>query len=447
MGKLKHGFTLIETLVASATLVIFFSATALIIQTGIQAIGSARLRGEATRLAQGKLELIRNLTYENVGTVGGIPAGQLPPQETITVDGVDFVVVTSVLYVDDPFDEVSPADLLPTDYKRVKVAVSWSGMFASKQPLILLTDLAPKGLESAENTGTLSIVVFNAQGKPVSDASVHIEAAVTPAVNMDVTSDDNGKVLIPGAPTCTACYKISASKTGYSSDRTYGVDEIFHPLKPHLSILEGEISEISFAIDATATLVLRITRDAASGYSIFPGAQLIVQGSKEIGRTAADEPVYKVNRAVTAGTGGLVTVSNLEWDNYSLITPTGSSINFAGSWPFVPIGIVPGSTTNVTAIVKAASTHSLLLQLTNEERLPLVSAIAELSRDGIAASQAAGIEPNGDRSQIFFGELNEASYDLTITSPGYATMSSSVHISGDTLEYFMLSTESATPLP
>lgn len=444
MRNIRDGFTLIETLVATAVLTVFFLGAALIIQTGLQSIGQAKLRSEATRIAQERLEMVRNLPYDDVGTLGGIPAGQLSAHETIQGEGITYTVDTSVLYIDDPFDGTAPTDLLPVDYKRIKVAVTWNGLFSSKQPLILLTDVSPKGIELADDAGTLSILVFNSQGMPVGGAAVHIEANLTPAINMDVTTDDTGVVLIPGAPICTSCYKISVTKSGYTSERTYGTDEVANPMKPHVTILEGLISSVSFAIDAPATIALRVTRNQAAGYPPFVGAQLQLRGTKEIGRTADDDPVYKVDQTVTTSTGGLVTVGNLEWDNYSLLLPTGSSVDFAGSWPFMPLLISPGATTNVTAIVTANTPNSLLIQMTNELHQPIVSQV-ELSQAGFIATQSAGIDPSGDTSQVFFGGLSAGNYNVVISTPGYATTSGTISVNGDQIEQYTIATTSATP--
>jgi hypothetical protein len=155
--------------------------------------------------------------------------------------------------------------------------------------------------------------------------------------------------------------------------------------------------------------------------------------------------VYKVDQTVITGTGGLVTIPDLEWDSYSLVLPTSSSIDVAGSWPFMPIAILPGTTTNVIAVVKAASTNSLLIQITNEQRLPLAAAVAQLTGHGVTATQSAGVYPYGDQSQVYFSSLGQENYTVVIEAPGYATMSGEVAVDGDSLERFMIATESAAP--
>lgn len=184
----SHGFTLIEMLIATAVLSIFIAAVFLILQTSSQSLGEARVRSMAIQLAQDQLELSRNLNYDRIGTVAGIPPGDLIQNQQIDKLGTRFSVQTSVLYIDDPFDGLAPTDLLPTDYKRVRISVSWSGVFKSKAPVVLMTDISPQGLESADNSGTVVAMVFDALGEPVTNALVKIQAtSLSPPVQMKLT--------------------------------------------------------------------------------------------------------------------------------------------------------------------------------------------------------------------------------------------------------------------
>lgn len=434
-----------EVLVASAVLTVFMAMAAIIVQTGMRSLGEVRLRSEAVRIGQEKLEMARNLPYESIGTIGGIPAGPLPAHSEEQVGNVLFKVDISVLFIDDPFDGKAPDDLIPVDYKRVKVAVSWGGLFASREPVVLLTDVSPAGIETAEDQGTLSVLVFDSQGKAVSGAKVHIEATVNPVINMDVYTDEYGSVLIPGAPICNACYKINVSKAGYTTDRTYGTDEVDNPIKPHVSVLEGKVSAVSFAIDVVSSLTIKVTHDSTMNYAPFSGVQFILQGTKEIGRTADDDPVYKVSQSLVSGSGGNVTVSNIEWDNYTISLPSNSTVDYAGSWPLNPISVGPGSAVAVTMVVKAASPHSLLMQFLDELQQPTSGVDVQLTGMGLISTQSAGVAPNGDQSQVFFPNLLAGMYSFTIQGQKYATVSGSLQVNGDSIERFILATQSASP--
>jgi prepilin-type N-terminal cleavage/methylation domain-containing protein len=444
MGNERSGFTLIEVLITTAVLTIFLLATAAIVQVAMQSLGEARLRSEATRIAQERLELARNLPYGEVGTEGGIPSGPLIQSETVSLHGAVFNVNTTVLYVDDPFDGLAPADLIPADYKRVKIAVSWSGLFASKTPIILMTDVSATGKEMEENAGTLSLRVFNALGQPLSSAVVSIQSTgLDPVIDMEVLSDSDGMVVVPGAPICNSCYRISVTKDGYTQDRTYAFSEVDNPTKPDLSVLKGQISEVSFAIDVPSILTVKATRNKAASYQPFSGVQFLLRGTKTIGTTSAGEPVYTVNQTVITSTGGLASVPNLAWDQYYLSLPTGSSVDMAGSWPFLPISLLPSSNQQVTVVVQAASQHALLVQALDETMQPVAAYQATLVGPDSIATQSSGMANQGDWSQAYFPSLTNSMYTLTLESPGFATASAAIDVINDTQELFILETEAA----
>jgi len=133
-------------------------------------------------LANQKLELAHNLSYNQVGTVGGIPAGSIPETEAITLNKITYTVKTTVFYIDDPFDGSFPNDSLAWDYKRVKVKVSWSGALSGE--LFLQTDIAPKGIETTGSGGVISVLVFDADGEAVPQADINVRNdQVNPPIN------------------------------------------------------------------------------------------------------------------------------------------------------------------------------------------------------------------------------------------------------------------------
>jgi hypothetical protein len=439
--SLTQGFTLVETLVGSAVLFIFFAAIAIILQLALRSLAESKVRTVAATLASSRLELAKNLPFAQVGTIGGIPSGSLEASEALTLNNQNFSITTSVVYIDDPFDGVAPTDSLPIDYKRVKVAVTWDGPFAPTTPVIASTDVAPRGLEDASGTGTLSLSVVDAQGAALANATVTIEApSLIPPIDLDTLTDAQGKVMLPGAPQCIECYMITVTKTGYSTDRTYSTSEVTNPAKPPASILEAQVTHLSFAIDQLSTLTLRAVRNQAANYAPFQGVQMKVIGSKEIGRTATDDPVYKYENNHATGFGGVVTVPNLEWDAYRIELPSGSSVDMAASWPYSPLLIAPATTSSFTMVVQAATPNTLLVRATLGDGSPIASASVQLTdiNTNTLASASTGIAPNPDISQAFFPNLSSAQYILKILSQGYEEASASVTIVGDKIETFIL---------
>jgi hypothetical protein len=151
-------------------------------------------------LAQDKIETVRNLEYGDIGTVGGIPSGNINQTENVTLNGLNFSITTQVIYVDDQFDDTAPEDTTPEDYKRVRIEVSWQGVGRSrKNPVVLVSDISANATGTIDG-GSLVILVFNGNGQPVPQANVQITSSgVTPAVNLTVNTDNDGKIVLPGA--------------------------------------------------------------------------------------------------------------------------------------------------------------------------------------------------------------------------------------------------------
>jgi len=251
--KIKKGFTLIEALIAVFLIVIIFVGIVGAFVASMKILVQSKARATALSLANQRIEEIRNLPYDDVGTVGGIPQGEIPQTETRTLNGIEFTIKTTIIYIDDPFDGVAPDDPIPSDYKRVKVKVSWPTMIGGE--VTLISDISPKGIETTEGGGTLLITVLNASGEPVGQAEVRVKNdQVSPSIDATYLTDDYGNLLLPGAPASTEAYQVWVEKSGYSSQRTYSRTEIANPLKPHLSVYEGELTEASFAIDLLGSL-------------------------------------------------------------------------------------------------------------------------------------------------------------------------------------------------
>ena len=244
----KNGFSLIEIVIGVALFLIIALGVYGAFRLSVKVVHQSKARITAIMLANERIEEVRNLPYNDIGTVGGIPSGDIPQTENVVKNGVVFTVKTTISYVDDPFDGTAPDDSVPNDYKRVKVKVFWSGLFEGE--VVSITDVAPKGLESTVGGGNLLVSVFDALGNPISQADIHIvNNNVDPQIDVVYQSNDNGQYLVAGAPTSTESYEITVSKSGYSTDRTYGKDEVVNPLNPHATVLEGQLTQISFSID------------------------------------------------------------------------------------------------------------------------------------------------------------------------------------------------------
>ena len=117
----KSGFTLIEMLVF---LFIFALITVTFYQVwslGTRYILFAKNQLTAIALANEKMEVVRNLAFDDIALTTSDPPGNLQQNEDVVRSGRTFHVFTQVKNVDDTFDGTvggNPDDsLAPIDYK------------------------------------------------------------------------------------------------------------------------------------------------------------------------------------------------------------------------------------------------------------------------------------------------------------------------------------------
>ena len=264
--KKQNGFTLIEAIITILVMSILFLGVYELIIFSIKITGDNKHRMAATIIANQKMEQIRNLPYSDIGTISGMVSGVIQDNEIVQQGGDVFNVNTFVKHEDDPFDSVNVADGgtddIPNDYKFVRIIVSWTGGFQEKN-VIAYTNISPRGLETSTGGGTLTILVYDANGLPIDLADVLIQNnLVNPVINFNDETDEGASVYY-GAATSTEGYKITVSEPGYSvsstTDRTL---ENPNPTKPHASVIEDWETEITFYIDKVSDLNIRTIKQS-----------------------------------------------------------------------------------------------------------------------------------------------------------------------------------------
>jgi len=181
-------------------------------------------------------------------------------------------IIDEFYVLNNPFPTNVPEDFLNTDYKRIKVTVTWQSQYG-EQNVNLITDVAPVGIESTEGGGTLIVNVFNSQGQPVPQAQVNISnQTLEPIIDLQLSTDNNGRIIIPGAP-ANDNYLLSVTKTNFSTDGTHAPIENYPtPTRPPVSVIASRSTEISFAIDSLSTLIIKsVSRDLPGNWQMTTG--------------------------------------------------------------------------------------------------------------------------------------------------------------------------------
>lgn len=251
--------SLIDVIVGVALMLIVFVALFGILRASLLVSSSSKMKAGATAVATTRLEYLRSLPYDSLGTVGGIPAGPVTQYATTTLNGIPYAVRTLIQYVDDPKDGSGSSDSngIPTDYKRVRVTTTYT-FRGDEREVALVSNVAPPSIETTTGGGTLRASVVNAVGTPVAGASVRIQnPSVSPAVDFTTFSDALGAVLLPGAPTSTD-YRLTVTKDGYSTAVTYPRDSTNqNPTPGYLTVAQNQTTTGTFAIDVLSSLTLR----------------------------------------------------------------------------------------------------------------------------------------------------------------------------------------------
>ncbi len=375
---MKKGFTLIEILVGVAVFLLI-SLSAYQAYLGLfSLVNSNQYKIMALNLANERFEVIRNLSYSDVGEISGIPNGKILHVETFVRGGITFIATTTIRNVDLPFDGTiggTPNDLSPADNKLVEVEI---GCPSCKKyiPVDLTTTIAPKSLETASTNGALFIKVFDANGLPVPDASVHIvNNVINPHVTIDDVTDINGMLRIVDVPPSVQSYAITVTKNGYSSSRTYPPGDAGNPnpSQPDATVVLQQVTQVSFSIDKLSSISLSSMNSSCTPVSDM---DLSMTGSKTIGTSL---PKFLYN--ITTNASGLYNNNSIEWDSYT-IKNTDTAYDIAGINPVNPISIQPNSSNNIKVIVKNKLPRSLLVTLVDSSTLlPIADADITLTTE------------------------------------------------------------------
>lgn len=382
--SIQQGFSLVELLVGAAVFAVIAIGIYQAYSSLVSLVEASRTKITATDLINEQFELIRNLPYADVGLVNGIPAGALLPTETLTRGERIFELTRTIRNIDDPFDGViggAPNDLSPADYKLVELELDCPNC-KNFVPLSVVSRVAPKNLESASTNGALFIQVLDANGQPLPNADVRIENnLVSPLVIINDVTNNQGILQVVDAPPAANAYKITVSKSGYTTDGTYATSTGNpNPAKPHATVSVQQVTQITFIIDKVSNIsVSAVSQSCAQA----PNISFSMKGAKLIG---TDPDVLKFDQNFTTDSFGQASISNVEWDNYNFAI-LNLDQTLAGVNPLLPVSILPDSSQKIVFILAPYNpSHLLVTVKDNLSGLPLSGASVTLT-DGLSYSQ------------------------------------------------------------
>lgn len=316
------GFTLIEGLVAlfvfSVMTMTFYSAFAV----GISRLADAQKRLQAMTLATEQMEKIRNLAYEDVGFMGGVPACEsncvLVPEEERELENGTFVIETGIQYRDDAEDGTlaDSSDAVPNDYKRVTVRVAW-GDRSEERSVNMVARFVPPGVEQGiPNTGALSINVSDYSGTPVSDVRVAITG-----VTGNFFTDATGNLFLLGIPVNTTGYPIRLTKSGYETLETllFPPAGAFPPKNPPVLVMDGVINVGNFDLNPITDITFRIQDPFGNK---LPDIDFLVSGGRRLDNNAEPTNYEYMNEAKSSDNEGNLIFNERSGGEYTFVVDT-----------------------------------------------------------------------------------------------------------------------------
>lgn len=343
MPRTHQGFGMVDVIVGVALMLLLFLALFGVLRASLMLSALAKAKASAVELASTQIEYLRGLSYDALGTVGGIPAGLVPQTATTTVDGISYVVRTFIQYTDSSVDGTGVQDTngVTTDYKVGKIAVSYSLSGLTKS-INIISNFSPPSIESSTDGGTLSVHVVNAANADVSDASVRIvNVSTTPAIDFTTFTNAGGFAIVGGAATSSE-YQIYVSRSGYSSAQTYArAGQNVNPNPGYFTVAKDQVTPATFFIDELSTLTLASFSPAVTTSftdSFSDASELASQTSTQVSGGA----LMLANEALSGSARSVI------------IAP-----NFLSGWGILTATLLTPSGT--TALVHVADTNGVLL--------------------------------------------------------------------------------------
>lgn len=148
----------------------------------------------------------------------------------------------------------------------------------------------------------------------------------------------------------------------------------------------------------------------AYGPEPLPNLTFKMQGAKTIGNAPT---IYKYDQSHSSGAGASVTLSNIEWDSYTLSVPnTGYAV--AESCNPQPENLAPASSQTTKLYLATQKPTSLLVDVRGTGDALIGGATARLTKIGFDVTQTTS-----SCGQTFFDDIATSTYTLTVDKAGY----------------------------
>ncbi len=437
--KNKKGVTLIEAIVGVGLVSMIIMSLYLTLFNAVRLMGDSKQKIGAVALATERMEMIRNLEYEEIGIQDWIPAGPFLQEEVLTKNGFPYIIKTHIEYIDDPFDGVGVDDDTENDYKQARVEIIWtSGEYTRN--VLFISNFVPDGLESDLGGGVLSVNVATPLGNPIANARVNVDSVEeTEPIHGYSMTDAEGNIRLPGIPEQE--YQIAVSKDGYETVQTYPnpPGSPFTPIDANIFVI-GVVMK-SFYIDKTASLKLKAV-DSSSGDNI-EGVEVNLVGGRLIG---TDPDTFSLDDTSSTNSSGEIDYSGLSPGNYNIANMSElgtSTYDYVGADASIPIVLQAEDNIQVNLLFAEKTIDSLLMTVVDDlSGEPIIGADVRVFGNGF--DQSAVTDSQG---LVYFPltedppvTMDPGSYQVEIQATGYQNYTDTVDVNQLTEKEARLST-------
>ncbi len=444
-GKIKTkasaGFTLVEAMIVLlifSLIAVCFYQTAIL---GIKYIRESKFKLEATALANEKMEIIRNLDYDDIGTTTSVPRGDILAEETVIQNTNTYYVSTFIKYIDDAYDGkqgLVPNDAIPNDYKEVKITVAWGTDPMKSRTVFLVSIFSPIGVEKSVGGGTLALNILDNSGNGIPQAQVRIKNQ-SEGVDMTVSSDDTGNISLPSMPVGDRNYSLEVSKSGYYSANTYPPypTSTFNPVDIHASVIADTLNMKAVITDKISSINLT-TEDPLGNRVKNIGFNL--SGGRKQGDTL-DVPsveLFTFNQNLNSGETGEKILENMSYGTYTFVfSDSTSQYRFIKVDPGqnlnVQFDLAPNTAMDVKAIFADKTADSLLIKVVraSDESIAIEGASVNLKNETAGYDVTLTTDKYG---LAFFPTtlpyLAKGTYQIKVAADGFNDNQSDISIEG-----------------
>jgi len=373
------GMTLGELMIASSVLFVCLTALASLLGGSVISSRTARVRDEATNLANERIEVARSLAYDRVGlhyTNGayGDPAGDIVTPEQVGA----FTVVTECEWV--------RTDLGRAAYKQLKVTVSW------EQPIpgqVSLTTMV-YGKSDIATSGDLVVRLrYREDSTPVENATVAIVTSGGSA--RSVLSDSTGEAFF-GQADVGAVGVTVVPPAGYVVDTS-------------------ALSTVTIPVDAVATAIVYLQHPAEATVRVADTNGVRVSGATVTLRRADGTTVP----AVVTDSNGEARFFDLLFANYTAtITKAGYpsatapfAVTVGAPAPLVPVAVTPLLGVGIQA------------RVFDVNGTPLSQATVSVRREG--NQDPFQTTATGTNGEVSFTGMDEGAWRIDVSREGFAS--------------------------